>query len=232
MEFTAWMDVLFVEIPKLWDCVKTNAFPETFLTRGLGMSTEALEKLPGYLLGFMGLYLLCGVITVFLRFKRDQRSINSFAKQLINIILTSCCLLMVPLLPMLVKAIPWVIQNEVAPLQGSGDLFRYAGDCFGKTFYLIMAAGAIAATIWLPLGGMLTYLKRYKLCGLPHMIFDYGTGAYLICTYLLSSYHGQIKWYLSIIPAAVLLRVVQIGGYIPEEVNSRAAVTGGKDERS
>ena len=73
---------------------------------------------------------------------------------------------------------------------------------------------------------LLTYLKRYKLFGLPHMIFDYGTGAYLISTFLLSSYHGQFKWYLSIIPAVVLLRVVQIGGYVPEEVNARTAAMG------
>lgn len=221
-----------MELPQLLDCVKTNTFPERFLTRGLGLSPAALERLPDCLLGFMGLYLLCGLITVFLRFKRDQRSINSFAKQVINVILTTCCILMVPLLPMLVKAIPWVIQNEVPPLQGFDDLFRYCGDCFGKTFYLIMAVGALAATIWLPLGGALTYLKRYKFFGLPHMILDYGTGAYLICAFLLSSYHGHIKWYLSLVPAVVLLRVVQAGGYVPEEVNTRAAVTGRKDETS
>lgn len=226
MEFTAWIDILLEELPRLWDCVKTNTFPADFLTRALDFSTETLENLPKYLMWFMAVYLVCGLITIVLRFTRNQRSINSLAKQLVNVILTSCCILMIPLLPMLIKAIIYVVQNEVSPYQGLHDLVRYGGDLFGKPFYLIMAAGAIAATIWLPLGGALEYLRRHKLFGVPHAIFDYGTGMYLISTYLLSSYCGDPRWFLALIPAVIMLRVVQIGGYVPEEINSREAITG------
>lgn len=226
MEFTAWMDTLFMELPRLLDCVKTNAFPERFLTRAMNIHPETVEKLPEYLTLFMGLYLLCGLVTIVLRFKRGQRSINSFAKQLVNVILTSCCVLIIPLIPMLAKACIYVLQNEVTPCQGLSDLGRFIADSFGSIFYLLMALGGLIFTAWIPLGGALTYLRRYQLFGLPHMIFDSGTGMYLMSVYLLSSYYGQLSLYLLLIPALVMLRIIQIGGYIPEEINAQAAVTG------
>lgn len=226
MEFTAWMDILFEEIPLLWESVKANAFPSSFFTRVLGFSSKALERLPQYLMYFIGFYLLCGLVTVFLRFKRNQRSINSLAKQLVNIILTSCCILIIPLVPLLVKACIYVLQNEVPAYQGLSDLGRYIADCFGSIIYLLMALGGLIFTAWLPLGGTLTYLKRYKLFGLPHLIFDYGTGMFLISVYLLSAKFGQLSLYLLAVPAVVMLRLIQIGGYVPEEANSYAAAVG------
>lgn len=231
MEFTAWIDVLIEELPLLWESVKLHAFPDSFLTRALGFSSERIAQLPDYLLYFVGLYLACGLITVVLRFKRNQRSINSLAKQIVNIILTSCCILIIPLVPMLAKACVHVLQNEVPAYQGLSDLGRYIADCFGSIIYLLMALGGLICTAWLPIGGALTYLKRYKLCGLPHMIFDYGTGLFLICLYLLATWHGKLAFYALILPAVVMLRLIQIGGYLPEEVNSYAAVTGGETKK-
>ena len=138
---------------------------------------------------------------------------------------------MVPMVPLLAKAIVYVLQNEVPPYGGLSDLGRFIADCAGKPFYLYMAIGALIATIWLPLGGAVTYLKRYKLFGLPHAIVDYGTGMYVVSTYLLSSYHGDVRWYWAIAPAVVILRIIQIGGYIPEERNSQAAVVGKTAEK-
>jgi len=221
------MDILFEEIPLLWENVKAHAFPSSFLTRALGFSPERMELLPRFLMYWIGIYLLCGLVTVFLRFKRGQRSINSLAKQLVNIILTSCCVLILPMIPMLGKACVYVLQNEVAPYQGLSDLGRFIGESFGSIIYLLMALGGLICTAWLPLGGAVTYLKRYKIFGLPHMVFDYGTGFFLISLYLLATRFENLLLYALAIPAVIMLRVIQIGGYVPEEVNARAAVTGG-----
>jgi len=104
------MDILFEEIPLLWENVKAHAFPSSFLTRALGFSPERMELLPRFLMYWIGIYLLCGLVTVFLRFKRGQRSINSLAKQLVNIILTSCCVLILPIRSGI--AYLFALQNE------------------------------------------------------------------------------------------------------------------------
>lgn len=235
MELTVWIDTLIRELPPLAECLRTNTYPRAFLCSVLGLSETLAEKLPLYLAGFIALYFLCGVVTLALRFKRGQRSLNSRTHQVNNVILTWCCTLFLPLLVLLAKACVYVLQNEVPAYQGQGDLIRFAGEAAARIFYLVLAFAAVAGTVWMPLSSAIRYLRVHRLGGLPHMIFDVGTGYFLLSVLLLAAYRGQRLLYLLILPAVVMLGIIQTGGYIPEERNVKSApVTsrGGSDDGS
>lgn len=57
------------------------------------------------------------------------------------------------------------------------------------------------------------------------MIFDPGTGMFPLILLLLSAAHGERLLLLLAVPAIVMLRVIQIGGYIPERSSGQAAQT-------
>ena len=67
MELTAWIDTLLVEVPQLWECLKSNTYPVSFLTNALGLRPESCARLPRLLAYFLGLYFLCGLVSAALR---------------------------------------------------------------------------------------------------------------------------------------------------------------------
>lgn len=220
---TDWIDALIVEIPLLWECLKTGTFPRSFLQNGLGFRSEQIANLPRILIILAAAYLLCGLITVILRFAKKQQSLNSITHQITNGILMICCILFIPALIYLAKGGIYVLQNEVAPCQGIHDLLRFIGEAAASIFYIVMAFGGILFTVWIPIGAALRYLKVYHLRGLPHMIFDLGTGPFLAAIWLLVTAHAQPKLYLLAAIAVILLVIVQTGGYVAEERNTRSA---------
>lgn len=224
MELTVWFDTLLVEIPKLWQSLKSNTYPASFFTNALGLSPEACARLPLLLGWFAAVYLGCGAVSVLLRFRRKQKSLNSVAHQINTAILVCCAVLFVPLLVYLAKACVYVIQNEVAPFQGQGDAVRYFGEAVGKIFYMVLAFAGVLFTVWMPVSSLLRYLRVYRLWGVPHGIFDVGLGLYLADTVLLAAYYGNRRLYALVLPAVILLAVIQHGGYIPEERNAPGAV--------
>lgn len=223
MELTAWIDTLLVELPQLWQCLKSNAYPESFLTNVLGFRPETCARLPQMLAGFLGLYLLCGAVTLVLRFRQKQKSLSSVPHQINTAILVCCGTLFVPLLVFLAKACVYVLKHEVAPLQGEGDAVRFFGEAVSRVFYIVLAFAGVFFTVWMPVSSFLRYLKVYRLRGLPHAVFDVGFGLCLISAALLAGYYGDRRLYLLILPAVIGLALIQTGGYIPEERNAADA---------
>lgn len=221
MELTAWMDTLLVELPSLWDCLRDQRYPSSFLMNALGFSPAFCERLPQYLIYFVGFYFLCGITTLVLRFRKRQKSLNSAAHQINTAILVCCCTLFVPALVYLAKACVYVLRNEVMPLQGQGDYIRYFGESVSSVFYIILAFAGVAFTVWMPVSSLLRYGKVYRIWGVPHGIFDVGFGLLLIAAALLSCAHSDRRLYLLLLPAMIMLAVIQAGGYIPEEQNLR-----------
>jgi hypothetical protein len=219
MELKAWINTLIAEFPGLLECLKSNTFPASFLTNVLGFRPSLVERLPQYLWGFVGVYFLCGLVTLVLRYKRGQRSLNSIPHQINNVILTWCCTLFVPLLALLARSCVYILQNEVAAYRGEGDLIRFAGEAVSSVFYVILAFLAVAFTVWMPVSSAIRYLRVHRAGGLPHMIFDIGTGPFLLSVLLLAAAQGDRRLYLLALPAIVLLGVVQRGGYLPAEKN-------------
>ena len=82
----------------------------------------------------------------------------------------------------------------------------------------------ILLTAVLPLQSALHYLKVYKLFGVPHMIFDVGTGLYLLSVVLLAAARGERRLYLLILPAVIMLCIIQRGGAIREDRRTRGAM--------
>jgi len=222
VELTGWIDTLIEEAPRLWECLKTNQFPASFLSRALGLEADVIQRLPTWLSAFVAVYLLCGIVTVILRFAVRQKSLSSAAHLINTAILTCCCTVFVPLLVYLGKAFVYVVQNEVAPL--NGDYLRFFGDVIAKSFYMIMAIAGVACTVWMPLSTVIRYLRVHHLRGLPHLVLDVGTGPFLIAVYLLSSQSGRTELYWLLLAALVLLVLVQSGGYLPEEEKTAAAM--------
>lgn len=221
MELTAWIDTLLVELPSLCRCLRDQVYPASFLTNALGFSQVFCERLPRYLIYFVGLYFLCGVTTLILRFRKGQKSLNSVAHQINTAILVCCSTLFVPTLVYLAKACVYVLRNEVAPLQGQGDYIRYFGESVSSVFYIVMAFAGVAFTVWMPVSSLLRYIKVYRIRGIPHGIFDVGFGFLLMAAALLSCAYSDRRLYLLLVPAVMMLGVIQTGGYIPEERNLR-----------
>lgn len=211
----------------LWNCLFTNAYPQVFLKNVLGLSAEQAPALPRYLLGYVILYLLCGAVTVLRRFKSGQRSLNSRSKQINNVILTMADFFFIPQLPILVNMGKSAL-GAVTPYSGEiSDLVRFFSDIWTAIFTPLFLFLVILLTAILPLQTAIRYLRVYKLAGLPHMVFDVGTGCYLLSAGLLSMCSGNRLWYLLIPVAVILLWVIQTGGYVPEERNLQVP---GRDE--
>lgn len=219
MGLTAWIDTLLVEIPRLWQCFKSNTYPASFLTNALGLGPETCARLPRMLVWFAAIYLGCGAVSVLLCFRRKQRSLNSVSHQINTAILVCCAVVFVPLLVYLARACVYVIQHEVSPPQGMGDLLRCFSEAVSKIFYMVLAFAGVLFTVWMPVSSLLRYLKVYRLWGVPHGIFDVGFGLYLADTALLAAYYADRRLYALILPAVLLLAVIQRSGYIPEERN-------------
>lgn len=231
MELTAWIDTLLVEVPQLWQCLKHNIYPESFLINALGLRPETCARLPRLLIGFLAVYLLCGAVTLVLRFRLKQKSLSSVPHQINTAILVCCSALFIPLLVFLAKACVYVVQNEVAPLQGEGDHVRFFGEALSSVFYMVLAFVGVLFTVWMPVSSFLRYLKAYRLRGLPHAIFDVGFGLCLISAALLAGFYGDRRLYLLLLPAVIALAMIQAGGYIPEERNIPGAAPGqGEDQ--
>ena len=60
-------------------------------------------------------------------------------------------------------------------------------------------------------------LFRSRLRGLPHAVFDVGFGLCLMSVALLAAYYGDRRLYLLLLPAVVLLGLIQRKNYLPEE---------------
>lgn len=217
MELSARINTLLRELSRLWDCLKANLYPESFLSNALGFGPKLCERLPQYLMCFAGLYLLCGVLTAVFRFRLGQKPLSSIPRQIHTAISAGCASVLLPLLVLLTKTCTHTVQLDVAPLQGGGDFFRYAKEALPSTIYVVLAfAGALLA-VWTPVRSILRYLKTYRLRGIPHMIFEVGTGFYLISVLLLAAAFSNRMLYALILPAGALLGAVQSAGYVPEE---------------
>lgn len=207
----------------LWHCLFSNEYPAVFLKNVLGLSPEQAATLPRYLIGYAALYLLCGVVTAVLRFTRKQYSLHSRAKQLNNIILTMADFFFVPQLLVFIE-LGKASLGAVTPYAGElSDLVRFFSDAWTSVFTPLFLFLVVLATALLPFQAAIRYLRVYKLASLPHMVFDVGTGLYLLSAVLLSMCSGNRMWYLLIPISAALLCVVQTGGYIPEEQNAKTA---------
>lgn len=205
----------------LWNCLFTNAYPQAFLANVLGLSSGQASALPRYLLGYVVFYLLCGAVTILLRFKRGQRSLNSRPKQINNVILTMADFFFIPQLPVFVD-MGKASLGAVTPYSGEiSDVVRFFSEVWTAIFTPLFLFLVVLFTVILPFQSAIRYLRAYKLAGLPHMVFDVGTGCYLLSAVLLSMCSGNRLWYLLIPVAVILLWVVQTGGYIPEEQNLR-----------
>ena len=223
MELLTWVDTLLAELPALWNCVKTGVYPSSFLTNAMGLSAETTQKLPDYLAMFVGFWLVCGVVTLVLHFARGQKSLHNWAEQVGNVILTVSCTIFVPLLLLMGKLIAYNTKLTVAPPEGGADYIRFVIDLLGQNMDLLIAFVALLFPIWMPIFSAARYPRTHGLRGLPHMVFDLGTGPYLVCVALLWLAKGE-KLILLLIPlAVVMLALGQTGGYISGARNTRAA---------
>lgn len=212
MDLSAWKDTLSRELPRLWKCLGGNVYPEAFLTRVLGFSAKFCEHLPQYLMCFLGLYLLCGALTVFFRFRLGQKPLSSIPRQAGTAVLAACCTVCLPLLMYLAKLCAYIVRDQVAPMQGWGDCIRYTSEALSNIVYVIAAFVCVLLTVWAPAGSMFRYLKTYRLRGIPHMILEVGAGFYLLCVLLLASAFESRQLYALILPAGLLLGTVQSAG--------------------
>lgn len=220
MELIRWIHTLQVEIPLLWQCLRDNVYPESFLINVLGLRPESCARLPRMLTIFLGIYLLCGIVTLILRFRRKQRSLNSIANQIGTDFLVCCSSLFVPLLIFLTKTCVYVVQHKVAPFQGEGDFVRFSSDALGSVFYLVLVFAGVLFIVWMPVSSFLWYLAVYRLLGLPHAVFDVGFGLYLMSVILLATYHGKERLYFLLLPVVIALALIQKGGYAPMPRNA------------
>ncbi len=221
MDLAAWITAFVEELPGLLTWLTDNVYPTGFLRRVLGLSGETLEDLPRYLLWFIVLYLVCGGITLALHFGLKQKSLNGLGSQAGNILLTILCVFCARVLVFTVEMGTAAVKT-VAPLQG--DYWRYFSDIWTALYPVIFLAAVLIFTIYMPLYSAVRFLRVYHLRGVPHMIFEMGTGFFLVSVLLLSAARQDRRYCLLLLPAAVMLCLAQTGGYLPDARNTRAAM--------
>lgn len=207
----------------LWHCLFSNHYPEVFLQNVLGLTDADAAALPRYLMIWAAVYLLCGAVATVLRNRAGQKSLSSPARMVNNMILTMADFFFIPQLfvfwamgrSSLAEVVPWA--------RTSADLVRWLSDAWTALFTPLFLFLVVLATVLMPIQAAVRYLKVYKLRGLPHMIFDVGMGLFLLSLALLSMCTGHRQWYLAALPAAIMLLLIQRGGYIPEEAGRRGS---------
>lgn len=210
-------------VADLYSSLLSNTPPMVLLKDILDLTQEQLAALPKYLLGFSVLYLICGGITLSLHFTRGQKSLNSLVKQAVNMVLVIADFLFVPLLVVVWELARFVL-GAVEPWSGeTADLWRLFSQAWSVLFDPVLLFAILLFTALLPVQAAWRYLKAYRLAGVPHMIFDVGSGLYLACATMLSMLRENRLWYLLLLPAAVMLFLVQRGGYVPDARNTAAA---------
>lgn len=167
MDLLPWIDSLLVEVPAFITCMKTGIYPASFLTNVLGVAPDRVDKLPGLLTFFLLVYLLCGALTMVLRFRQDQTSLLPVSRQICNAILCGCVFVFVPMLKM-------VSQTG-----------------FGSSFYPLLALLLVLFSVCIPLDSVLRYVWVYQLTGIPHAIFDVGFGPFVLAVQILCAYKGS-----------------------------------------
>ena len=208
----------------LYHCLRTNAYPETFLKNVLGLTESSMAALPQRLAIWIAVYLVCGLITVLLRQIRQQRSLSTGSRMVNNVILIAANFFFVPQLRVFWEMCRISLAG-VTPWAGTAqDFVRWFSEAWTSIFTPLFMFLVILLTAVLPLQSALHYLKVYKLFGVPHMIFDVGTGLYLLSVVLLAAAKGERRLYLLILPAVIMLCMIQRGGAIREERRTQAAM--------
>jgi len=196
MDLLPWIDSLLVEVPVLISSLKTGVFPVSFLTNVLGVAPDRVERLPGLLTFFVIFYLLCGALTMVLRFRQDQTSLLSVPRQLCNAILCCSVFLFLPMLK----------------LVSAGG--------FGGSFYPLLALGVVLFSIGIPLASVIRYVWVYRFTGIPHAIFDVGFGPFVMAVQLLCAHKGSKFLCLFIFLAVAALVVLHLDSYTLERLRS------------
>lgn len=216
------IDQIISGVTDLFSSLLSNTPPSILLQRVLGLTDGQTAALPKYLLGFAAFYLICGGITLLLHFKRGQKSLNSLAKQAVNVVLVIADFLLVPLL-LVIWDMAKLVLGRVAPWNGElSDSWRFFTQAWSALFDPILLFAILLFTVLLPVQAAWRYWSVYHLAGVPHMVFDVGFGLYLSCAAMLSMLTSSRLWYLLLIPAIVMLCVGQTGGYIPDARNARS----------
>lgn len=213
-QLTAWANALPVEFPKLWQCLKSNAYPSSFLTNVLKLRPETFARLPQVLIFFLALYLGCGTVTLILRYAKHQKPLSSVHHQVnMSVLVFLEALLLPPFL--FLERVCWRDLRGVAPFRGNGDYVRFFGEVSVLLLYMLMAVVVVLFTAWPPLTTFLRYLREYRLRGVPHAVFEVGFGLCLLSVVLLSAFYGDWRLYLLLVPVLVLLGILQAGGHVP-----------------
>lgn len=223
MDYLAWMADFWRELPGLWTCVVENQYPTSFLTRALLLSPAQAQSLPRFFTGYIIVYFLCGCAALYIHIKRKQRSLNSWNKQVCNIVFTVTDFFFIPMLFGI-----WMIGRDelaaVTPYSGElTDLWRYFSEAWTAIFTPLLIFLVTLLVALFPFQAAYRYIKLYKLFGLPHMVLDVGFGLFLISVLMLSAFYETRLICLLLLPALLLLVLVQRGGYIPDARNARAA---------
>lgn len=211
MKLSAWAMALPAEFSKLWQCVKSNAYPSSFLTNALKISPKTAAALPKYLVWFLAVYFLCGGVTLILRYWKQQKALSTVHHQVNMTFLSFLTALVLPPVVFVITTC-WRELRGVPRFQGEGDYVRFFGEISVTLFFLVLAVAVALFILWPPLTTFLHYIREYRLRGLPHGIFEVGFGLCVLSAALLSGSYGDRRLFLLLVPAVVMLGIIQVGG--------------------
>lgn len=198
----------------LWEGIKTNTYPAAFFTDALGLSQETVEALPDVAAVFLAVCLLCGIVSLILRWKAGQRSISGWGDQLISVMMILLAFLCIPILLLLHQ---YVVEAKAAA-EGSfaSRGMDYVYEILETAYPVLMVTILCVCMMLWPLLRIKDYLVRYHLAGLFHAVFEVGTGLYIAGAAVLAMYRENALYYAVILPYLFLLWLRQRGGWDTE----------------
>nr|WP_325182854.1 hypothetical protein [uncultured Oscillibacter sp.] len=227
MELSAWANALPSEFPKLWQCLKSNAYPSSFLHNVVKLSPKADAALPRVLVWFLAVYLLCGAVTLVLRYWKKQKPLSTVHHQVNMTFLSFLSALVIPPAAFVVR-ICWRELRATPPFRGEGDYVRFFGEISITLFYMLIAVAVALFIVWPPLTTLAGYLRDYRLRGLPHGIFEVGFGLCVLSLTLLSAIHGDRRVFLLLVPVVLVLGIIQMGGSVQKGPKEKKPPSAGR----
>ena len=192
--------------------LKTNTWPDTFVTGLLGFSEQKAAKLPEYLFYYMVLYGIAAVISLIMHFTKKQKCFSDFGRKMMDFICTVLMVMCGWLLPQFIAQAKLLTSAVEGEFSFTEEGFHWLSEYLQAGFDPIWLGALFLFIAIMPLLTARRYLKEYKILGIFWAIYDVGFGFFCICTAGLAMAGQSYLWYLAIAAAVVLIRIGQSGG--------------------
>lgn len=195
----------------LFDHIMSMTWPVEFLYQSLNLDDTVVAFLPGILFAYLGVYVVCMISCLTMRFVQGQKSAFNWKQKLLNLFLTLLPFVTLQMLTgtcgeMSAAAASLGVSAQELLNAGVRNFFVYLGELFiAVGWWRIVLFVVLLVTLLYPLSQVAKCVGSYEIAGVGVMWMFYDVGLGLACAacLLLGMYSGKLIFYLGV-PALLL----------------------------